>query len=270
LKDYVNRFEAALYGPDFMDPTKGYRAFIDPDSFIDHHLLVEATKNVDGFRFSTFFYKDRGGRINMGPAWDWNLSFGNASGKQGYMPEHWLWPQLDDSQYSWFRRLFEDPDFAQRYVDRWAQLRTNVFATSNVLARIDAMAKQLNDAQARNFSRWEIMGVDISPNFFVGNSYGEEIDWMKEWTTKRLAWMEAQFVPAPQVRAGQEIEIVSAVRDAQIFYTLDGTDPRASAGEPSPKAQVYQGPVKAPKSGKILARVRSGPRWSAPVGVGGK
>ncbi len=269
LRDYVNRFETALYGPEFTHPTKGYRAYIDSDSFIDHHLLVEATKNVDGFRFSTFFYKDRGGKINMGPVWDWNLSFGNASGKQGYMPEHWLWPQLDDQQYSWFRRLFEDPDFGQRYVDRWAELRTNVLATSNVFARIDAMVAQLKEAQARNFTKWEIMGVDISPNYFVGGTYGEEIDWMKEWTGKRLAWMEAQFLAAPRLQRGTTLEMKAAVPEAKIYYTLDGSDPRASGGEPAGTAKEYQAPIATPKSGKIIARTRSGARWSAPVSVSG-
>jgi len=86
LQNYVNQGETALYGPDFKDATKGYAAFLDADSFIDYHLLVEVTKNVDGFRFSTFFHKDRGGKIRMGPLWDWNLSFGNCNGKQGYMP----------------------------------------------------------------------------------------------------------------------------------------------------------------------------------------
>jgi hypothetical protein len=252
-----------------MHPTNGYRAYIDPDSFIDHHLLVEVTKNVDGFRFSTFFYKDRGGKINMGPVWDWNLSFGNASGKQGYMPEHWLWPQLDDQQYSWFRRLFEDPDFAQRYVDRWAQLRTNIFATSNVFGRIDAMAAQLKEAQARNFAKWEIMGVDISPNYFVGGTYAEEIDWMKEWTGKRLAWIEAQFIPAPQILRTTRVEIKSVGPNAKVYYTEDGNDPRAPGGEPAGGAKEYQAPIAPAKAGKIIARTRSGARWSAPVSLGG-
>ena len=114
----ADAFRGKSKGLNFKDPKTGYAAYIDPDSFIDHHLLVEVTKNIDGFRFSTFYYKDRGGKLNMGPIWDWNLSFGNANGKQGWMPESWYWPQLDDRQYSWFRRLFEDPDFAQRYVDR--------------------------------------------------------------------------------------------------------------------------------------------------------
>jgi len=78
--------------PIFRDPTNGYAAFIDVDSFIDHHWLVEATKNVDGFRFSTFYYKDRADKIHMGPIWDWNLAFGNVNGKQGWMPQYWYWP----------------------------------------------------------------------------------------------------------------------------------------------------------------------------------
>src|SRR4030095_9818583 len=103
-----------------------------------------------------------GGKINMGRIWDWNLSFGNADGKQGYMSQYWYWPQLDDLQYSYFRRLFEDPDFGQRYVDRWAQLRTNVFATAKVLQRIDQFATTLNEAQERNFDRWPILGRRIN------------------------------------------------------------------------------------------------------------
>ena len=80
LRDYLNRFETALYGPDFADPQKGYQAFMDRDSFIDFHLLSEVTKNVDAFRFSTFYHKERGQRLKMGPLWDWNLSFGNCEG----------------------------------------------------------------------------------------------------------------------------------------------------------------------------------------------
>lgn len=265
LKDYVNGLESVLYGPDFADPKKGYRAWLDADSFIDQHLLVETTKNVDGFRFSTFYYKDRGQRLNMGPAWDWNLSFGNASGKQGYMPEHWLWPQLDDQQYAWFRRLFEDPDFAQRYVDRWAELRTNVFATSNVLARIDELAAVLKEPQQRNFAKWSIMGEDISPNYFVGSSYKEEVDWMKEWITKRLAWIEAQFLAAPAIRPGQSIELTTSVAGGKIYYTVDGTDPRAPGGDVAKAAKAYAGPVSNPSGNRFVARVQSGNRWSPPT-----
>lgn len=262
LKDYVNRFESALYGPEFMDAKKGYRAFIDVDSFIDYHLFSEVTKNVDAFRFSTFYYKERNGLLKMGPVWDWNLSFGNADGKQGYMPRNWLWPQLDDQQYSWFRRLFEDPDFGQRYVDRWQQLRANVFATTNVLSRIDALAASLDESQARNFRRWDILGRDVSPNYFVGDTYNEEINWMKNWASNRLAWIEGQFPSAPVAKPGDKIELSSASSTGKIFFTTNGSDPRAAGGKPSSGAQQYSGPIALPGNATLCARTLIDTRWS--------
>ena len=39
-KGYEDAFEAALTGPDIGDPNVGYEAFVDVDSFVDHHMLV--------------------------------------------------------------------------------------------------------------------------------------------------------------------------------------------------------------------------------------
>ena len=265
LKAYVNRLEAALYGPDFTDAKEGYRAFIDVGSFIDYHLFSEVTKNVDAFRFSTFYHKYRGGLLKMGPVWDWNLSFGNADGKQGWMPQHWLWPQLDDQQYSWFRRLFEDPDFGQRYVDRWHELRAGVFATTNVLSRIDAFAAYLNESQERNFRRWDILGRDVSPNYFVGDNYKEEIDYMKNWASNRLAWIEAQFPAAPVVKANGKVELSNRSSNGKIYFTTDGSDPRASGGKISAMAREYSSPLVLPQSSSLFARTLTETRWSGPT-----
>lgn len=265
LNAYVSQFEAVLYGPDFRNPTNGYRAFIDADSFIDHHLIVEATKNVDGFRFSTFFTKDRGDKLKMGPVWDWNLAFGNCRGKEGYLPQGWYWPQLDDYQYSWFRRLFDDPDFAQRYVDRWSQLRTNVLATANMLRRVDELAALLQEPAGRNFARWPILGESVTPNYFVGETYPAEIAWMKNWISTRLAWMEKQFLPAPSVglQAGGTNLVLSAAL-GKVLFTTDGSDPRLSGGGVSPKARAYEGPVPLPGNAHVVARTLKDHRWSGP------
>jgi len=269
LIQHVRKVEAVLHGPQYRDPAAGYAAYIDADSFIDHHLLVETTKNIDGFRFSTFFHKDRGGKIQMGPIWDWNLSFGNASGKQGFMPEYWYWPQLDDQQYSWFRRLFEDPDFAQKYVDRWGELRTNQFAVSKILARIDELASLLNEAQARNYRRWRILGRQVWPNHYMGRTYADEVGYMKTWIEQRLNWIDRQFLSAPSmsppqgnVAGGSKLTLRSPI--GKIYYTLDGSDPRAPGGTLSDKAQLYKGAVVLGESAVVVARVFEGNRWSWP------
>jgi hypothetical protein len=266
LQNYLNQFERALYGPDFKDPLKGYAAYIDVDSFIDHHLLVEVTKNIDGFRFSTFYQKDRGGKIRMQPVWDWNLSFGNANGKQGWMPEYWYWPQLDDSQYSWFRRLFEDPDFGQRYVDRWGQLRTTVFSVTNLLSRVDGLVAELGEARVRNFQRWPILGRKIWPNTFVGRTYEDEIEYLKDFTRNRLAWIDKQFVSAPVASRKHNGEPVQLSAGAgEIYFSLDGTDPRAPGGQVASGARPYSAPVQIPPDGRLVARARVDNRWSPPT-----
>ena len=272
LSNYVNRFEVALNGPAFRDATNGYPAFIDADSFIDHHLMVEVTKNIDGFRFSTFFHKDRGGKIKMEPVWDWNLSLGNARGREGYNPANWYWPQLDDRQYSWFRRLFEDPDFGQRYVDRWAELRASVFVTSNLHTRIDQLAASLREPAARNFQRWPILGERVGPEYFTGKTWLEETDYLKGWISNRLAWVSAQFLPAPALAANEAALAGGAplsfnLGTGRILFTLDGTDPRQPGGEVLPAAKVYEQPVPLSGNVNLFARVQLGNRWSSPLRI---
>jgi hypothetical protein len=270
LTNHLNRFEQTLAGPDFRNPSNGYRGFIDVDSFIDQHLFVEATKNIDGFRFSTFFTKDRGGKIKMEPIWDWNLSFGNGKGKHGYDPEHWYWTQLDDQQYPWFRRLFEDPDFGQRYVDRWAEWRTNLFSSSQLLTRIDELAAFLKEPAARNYERWPILGQSVGPEYFAGKTYEEDIQYLKSWITNRLSWMNAQFVAAPSPsHPGGVITNSNALAFSapagQVFFTTDGSDPRIGGGTPSSAAKPYQAPIAVTNSMTVTARTQKENRWSSPV-----
>jgi hypothetical protein len=269
LRQYINNFERVLYGDDFRDSKNGHAAYIDPDSFIDHHLLVELSKNIDGFRFSTYYHKDRGGRLKMGPIWDWNLSFGNANAREGFNPEGWYWSQLDDRQYSWFRRLFEDADFAQRYADRWGELRTNQFSIAKIHARIDQMAASLNEAQARNFRRWRVLGRNVWPNAYVGKTFNDEIDWLKQWIRQRIEWMDQQFVappsfsiPAGMVSRGTKLDL--RARKGKIYYTFDGTDPRASGGAASPAARSYKSTLVLDETATVICRALDAGRWSYP------
>jgi hypothetical protein len=270
LRQYVNKFERVLYNDDFKDPKTGYAAYIDPDSFIDHHLLVELSKDIDGFRFSTFYFKDRGGRLKMGPIWDWNLSFGNANAREGFNPEGWYWSQLDDRQYAWFRRLFEDPEFAQRYVDRWGELRTNQFAIAKIHARIDELAALLNEAQARNFRRWRILGRNVWPNAYVGKSFSDEMSFLKQWIQQRIEWIDQQFMLPPSfsmqagtVNRGAKLEL--RARKGKVYYTLDGSDPRAPGGAVSNAAKPYKSSIVLDDTTTVFCRATDGTRWSYPA-----
>ncbi len=269
LSRYMSRFEQALYGSDFTDPVRGYAAYLDVDAFIDQHWLIEMSKNIDGFRYSAYLHKDRGGKLQMGPAWDWNLSFGNADYHDGSDPTGWYTPLLRDSELCWFRRLSEDPEFMQRAIDRWGALRRSIFDPARVLGRVDELAAQLEQAQVRNFRRWPIMGRRVNPNDFVGDTYAEEIKWMKQWIQRRIAWIDSQFLAAPSVvgPVASGAAVTLRANSGKIYYTTDGTDPRLAGGAPSAKARPYSAPVTLPANGAIIARVQKGGSWSSPVQV---
>lgn len=268
LKNYMDRFESALNGRDFMDPEKGYRAYLDVDTFIDQHWLIEMSKNVDGFRYSAYFNKDRGGKLKTEPCWDWNLSFGNADFYGGSSTTQWYYTRLRNTEISWYRRLRQDPEFMQRCVDRWGQLRANEFSTDRILKRVDEMASQLNEAQARNFKRWDILGERVHANAYVGRTYRDEVNFLKRFIKDRIAWMDSQMISAPRVSVRQmasERAVILEGSGGTIYYTLDGTDPRRPGGTVSPKAIVYTKPI--PLSGKIQIYARSfqSTAWSSPT-----
>lgn len=270
LARYVSQFERALYGPDFRSPSEGYAKYLDVDSFIDQFWIVELSKNVDGFRYSCYMTKDRGGKIRMEPIWDWNLSFGNANYHQGWMPERWYWRLLRENEISWYRRLSQDPDFVQRLTDRWTELRKSVFEPEFLVSRIDQIAEQLAEAQKRNFQRWPILGQSVNPNWFVGDSFQDEVSWMKHWIRERIAWIDSQFLAPPSflqgeesLKAGRTIRLETAA--GEIFFTLDGSDPRLPGGEVSARARPYREPFVLEPGTQLFARVRGEDGWSGPL-----
>jgi hypothetical protein len=255
IKNYMDTFEAVLYGADFADPTNGYAKYIDVGSFIDNHILIELTKNIDGFRLSTYYYKDRNGKLVMGPIWDYDLSLGNANYNDGWNATGWYNRLLSDADYPYWRRLFQDPEFNLRYADRWFGLRRDLFTTSRLLGIVEGYATLLDEPAARNYARWPTLGIYVWPNWFIANTYREEITWMQGWIADRLTWMDSQiavdFAPAPPVfnrQGGQTSAEFELTMNAPgpIYYTLDGSDPRTVAG-----------PVRAPVGTTIVAQSAS-------------
>jgi hypothetical protein len=221
ISGYMNDLESALYGPNFADPVNGYAKYIDVDSFVDFYLVNEMTRNVDAFWLSTFFYKDRDGKVALGPVWDFNLSMGNANYRDGADSAGWNHDTLTANQYGYFPRLFQDPNFVQKVSDRWAELRSTVFATPKMMADIDADVAELSNNNGnypvgtnppqtpdnpvvRNFQRWPVLGTFISSNSFYDpqGRWIEDVNMLKNWMTGRLTWMDAQFVPAPTLTPG--------------------------------------------------------------------
>ncbi|MBL9136756.1 MAG: CotH kinase family protein [Verrucomicrobiales bacterium] len=269
IKDWLNQMERTLYGTSWRSATTGYARDLDVDSFIDHHLLVESCKNIDGYRLSTYWHKDRTGRLIMGPLWDYNLSFGNADYLDGWRTNGWYYPNVGDVGYRWFTRLFQDPDFRQRYADRWFELRSGPLADDRVLSVVDGFAAELREPQKRNFDRWQILGRYVWPNWYIAKTWDDELRWMKGWITHRYAWMDRQFIAPPisNLAAGPVSPgslLVLQPQRGTLYFTLNGLDPRLPGGALRPEATAYSQPISIQDNVRVFARSRSGTNWSAP------
>jgi hypothetical protein len=272
LQSYFDEFERVLYGPDWKDPLKGYRAYIDVDSWIDFHVLEVLSGNVDALRFSTYFYKPRGGKITYGPHWDFDRALGSIDDRDAY-PRRW---NTSGRFFNapWWNRLFSDPDFWQLWVDRWQALRQTHFSETNLFALIDRLTDEVRQAQPREVRRW-----GLEPR---GGTYQSEIDWMKSWLQQRMDFIDQQLVQPPRlgqtggrVAAGFQLTLTGPA-NASIYFTLDGSDPRSTQGAISSNAVLYAGPIALKSNAPIVARARNpnqrqtgGPPkstpWSSPV-----
>jgi hypothetical protein len=153
IKNYVDSFEIALATIDFLDTLNGYRHFADEESFIDYLLISEMNKNVDGYRISTFFSKDKtskGGKLKMGPVWDYDLVYGNATYCQAWDPtgfsfdfnticggDSWQVP-------FWWNRMMEDTLFQNNLRCRWENLKPIVFDTSIIVLNANSWTHTIN------------------------------------------------------------------------------------------------------------------------------
>ena len=219
IRDYINDFERVLTtpcpnrSPCSEHPITGYVDFLDVDSFIDHHLLLEMARNVDGFVLSTFLHKDREDKLKMGPIWDFNGSLGNADYFCAWETEGWhhefqewqcgggfgSFPPGNSKAYEWYDRLWRDPDHKLQYADRWFALRDDLLSTARLHQAIDEVADLLTDGGApnnpvdRNFQRWDVLYEYVWPNKFCCGSYAEHVSYMKDWLAARLDWMDAEI-----------------------------------------------------------------------------
>lgn len=199
INTWINDFEATMASTAFADTATGYPKLLDVQSFIDFILLNEVAKNVDGYRLSTFFWKDRDDkdpRLHAGPIWDFNIGLGNADYCGGESTANWA---IDfnnicggDSWVTqfWWQKLWRHQEFRHQVKDRWAELRAGPLSNTEVLQVMDSLTSLLYESQSRNFQRWPVLNQYLWPNPFCCGSYFDHTSYLRNWLQNRLAWMD--------------------------------------------------------------------------------
>lgn len=208
----LEAFEDALYSPAFRDPATGYARLVDLHSFVDWYLTNELVKSVDaGMMNSVYLTRTLGGRLSMGPPWDFDIGAGNRVPWQGTSPTGWFvrhnWygdpdgvpSQMTGPEGHWFVRLFQDPAFEAAVRARWVEVRAGLFALPAFLA---ARRSLIEEAALRNFTPAAEGGAGFvttatapDPEFAFKHwaTWDESADALSDWLTARIAWMDQQL-----------------------------------------------------------------------------
>jgi hypothetical protein len=293
LRNYLTTMERMMYSNTWLTATSTnhYTHYLDVESFADSHWIVEFPKQIDGYRLSAYFTKDRNGKVKMSPIWDWNLSFGNANYLDGGNFDAWYYNQISEQQHIWLRRLINggsaptgvgDPDFCQRIADRWSVLRTNVLEVGRLTNRIDELTALISEAANRNFAKFVQLGQYVWPNPNGGTAWDVDyvsptthagiIHEVKKWVIGRYNWIDAQHARRPEfntagglVSPGFSVTISAPVGHT-IYYTLNGDDPRMPGGALRAGALTYSGPITVTTNIRIFARTQRAGTWQSTWG----
>ncbi|NQU24274.1 MAG: CotH kinase family protein [Candidatus Nealsonbacteria bacterium] len=257
IDGYINTVNNAAIGQ--------HGNWADLDSFVDHNLLNMLAMNVDAFRISAYNYKTADGLLVAGPVWDFDRALDSTDGRDDN-EYRWYgtgdssrpfdhpsesWPSSSSRVMHWWPNMFKDPDMVQRYIDRWFDLREDEFSLTNLMGTIDAHATELAEAAPRDYARW------YTPRY---GGFTGEINNMKGWLTNRVNWVDSQWLPRPTLNVSDGVvapgtQVSLSGSTGSVYYTLDGTDPRAPGGGIAAGAIRATGPITVNAYQKVTARI---------------
>lgn len=214
IKAFISDFEVMMRNGANSGQAPKYDSYLDTDSFVDYVILNELSRNVDGYRLSSYLTKQKdsdGGKLIAGPVWDYNFSYGNAGYYDSYLIEGWqlLFFVENESFHQrdgflipfWWKVLFGDRAFAEKLIQRWEELRQNILSLETLYQTMDDFADTLAEARVRNFEVRPAPGsTDLGggwhpddPRSDQINSYEDELAVTKTWIADRIAWIDSNI-----------------------------------------------------------------------------
>ena len=180
-----NEFNNLLFSANNVNTSllDGYTTTIDVPSFIDFMVSNELAANADGYQLSTYFHKDRNGKLRAGPIWDFNLTYGNDLFFWGFdrsKTNTWQFSNGDNEGSKFWTDFYNNPTFKCYLSKRFNNLIQTGQPLNQVVINnyIDNTIILLGEAMVREQAKWNTI-----PNNTL------EISNMKNWLSDRISWM---------------------------------------------------------------------------------
>lgn len=115
-----------------------------------------------------------------------------------------------------------------------------------------------------------VLAPELAGDPFISSGAGDFAG-LRSWVTTRNASILGQLAlpyvarpafnhPGGEVVSGFELSMSAAA--GQVYYTIDGSDPRLPGGAVSPAAVAYSGPLVVDRNLRVTARTLEGGNWS--------
>lgn len=160
IADYWQEAEDALYSETgYNSLGKHYGEYFDMDSLVRIYILQEITKNADSGVTSCFFYKDAGGKLFAGPAWDYDAALGLEYEYEGLDlndPGTWWVNQRVrdwwDDYPLLFCALYSREDFRSAVFDMWEE-NADAWLSEDYFSELYAFGESLAATSTGVFSQ---------------------------------------------------------------------------------------------------------------------
>jgi peptidoglycan hydrolase CwlO-like protein len=183
ITNVVRDAENVLFSSSFIDESLGWQKYMDINSFVDWYLINEIAKNEKGaFRSNCIMNYRRGGKLKMGPVWDFETAFGNAgkTSSTGFVIKN----------VNWYQRLFLDPAFVSKVKERFDFFFNH---QEDILKSINENAQYLKYAISEDNTKWGTFDSYKSSGVDIWVLYQGQVSSMKSWLTERMRWLKEQF-----------------------------------------------------------------------------
>jgi CotH kinase protein/Lamin Tail Domain/Secretion system C-terminal sorting domain len=180
IKGEFYRLAGNTYNQSLQD---GYTSVIDVPSFVDFMMVNELASNSDVYQSSTFFHKDRNGKLRAGPVWDLNLTFGSTFTTHS---NYNVWQFSNNNRVGpeFWNELYDNGTFWCYFTKRWNELTQTgqPLNYNSINAFIDNTVVLISEATVRENERWGTI-----------SNQALEITYIKDWLTQRMAWMNSNL-----------------------------------------------------------------------------
>ncbi len=192
IKNYLTTAMKAIQSQDW----ELIQQYIDVENFAEVYIIHECMLNLDVGWNSFYMYKDKGGRLCLGPLWDFDLTAGNYQAIKNGSSANDYYPAYDVDEYEqlwglkknpWLRRMARVPEFVellQKKLDELDSTMKEVYELVNP-ANPDGIYQKNKAEFDKNIEKWGIFG-EGSAYLRSLKTMEEQHKYLYDWLLERL------------------------------------------------------------------------------------